>query len=131
MKGKSIGWSIQLIAKFGESSVPKRKVDLHRRPKPIRNTIERELSLLSIHFGNCETSPTVVVPSLTPLSASCPLFSKGSCCFSGLKSREIKLFRWNIIDYFRYANKSFSRQIGIVLLWAKFYWRSLFSLMIT
>lgn len=36
--------------------------------KPIRDTIERELSLLSIHFGNCETSPTFV-SVLTPLSA--------------------------------------------------------------
>lgn len=50
-------------------------MDSHQRrdgredPKPIRDTIERELSLLSIHFGNCETFPTVVVSSLTPLSA--------------------------------------------------------------
>jgi len=87
--------------------------------KRIRNRSETRLKEDSpFTLGNCETSPTVVILSPTPLSAPCSLFSKCFCYFASLESRETKLFRWYVTDYFNYVCtvESFSRPSGRLIL---------------
>lgn len=112
--------SIRLIVKFSrESSVPRRRVNSHQRRERRRGpeTDQRHdwKRTLSIHFGNCETSPTVVIPALNFLTRVVLFVLQMLLLFRRFGDPRNKAFPAKRHWLYAYTVKSFSRHSSVAL----------------